>query len=304
MSQGRTISVLNGTSGLNNAVDPVRLKNSKSGRELAVAVDVNIDDTGRISRRRGCTLRLAGSFHSLFSAGEYALAVSGDALTVVNADYTTSSIRNVTPGYKMSYALADDRVYYANGIEKGYVKDRVSYSWVKGEYVGPVSVRELYDPPVGTILQVWNGRMWVAENDLLWFSEPFAYGAFRKASNWFWFPSSIRMVAPVADGLYISDNDQTYFLFGTNPEKASMVVVASYPAIEGTNVSINQGEFGPMDQTGPGLAALWGSTRGLCFGGPGGVFSNLTSKRLVLPSAVRGCACVVDDQKYICTLNG
>jgi hypothetical protein len=64
------------STGLNVVSDPTRIKyDPDSGiSDLQACLNVELDRTGRLSRRKGFSSILAGSMHSVFSAGEYALA--------------------------------------------------------------------------------------------------------------------------------------------------------------------------------------------------------------------------------------
>ena len=118
-------NVFQGTRGLNIKVDPVR---TTAGEDeyvwLSSCLNVDVDDTGRLSRRKGFTLLQAGSWHSLFPCSGYMLGVKGNGLYRINGA-TSVGIRNVTTGNRMSYAKAFDGIreviYYMNGAETGKV---------------------------------------------------------------------------------------------------------------------------------------------------------------------------------------
>ena len=120
----RKFRLFTGSTGLNNKIDPARLRyDSKTGvQELAACVNVEIDDARRVSRRKGCTKRVSGDCHSLWSDGADCMVVKDDALCVLHTDYSTTPIRSVTPGARVSYCQVDNVIYYANGFERGKVK--------------------------------------------------------------------------------------------------------------------------------------------------------------------------------------
>ena len=297
-----TLTILKGTTGLNAKVDPARIKydpNSGIG-ELAVAVNVDIDDTGRISRRKGFTQRVAGSFHSLFSHNGTALCVTGDALSILDAGWTTTPIRNVTVGAKMSYCPVNDKIYYTNGFETGYVFNRLSYAWTASTYVGPTTKRVLSDPPVGKFIEHYKGRIYIAQGDVLWYSEPYHYEAFNLHANFLQFEEPIRMVRAVRDGIFVSTERTIYFLAGERADQGFIKMhVAPYGAFMYSDIKLNGQLLYEQDGT-PVIelsqqdeAALWITEKGVCYGGPDGRFVNITRNKVELPVSLEGCSLII-----------
>lgn len=310
------IRVFTGSTGLNVKIDPVRLKyHPKTGvQELAVAVNVDIDDTGRVSRRKGATKQLSGNCHSPFCDGGDAMIVKDDALCVLHSDYSTTPIRNVTPGARMNYCQVDNVIYYTNGYERGKLKtggefDGASYAWNKpSDYVGPETKRVLSDPPTGTILEYFAGRMWIVQGKNAWYSEPHNLSAFDLADSLLSFEDRVVMIRATIDGLYISTDKRVMFIAGTDPASMSESIVADYPAIEGTDVKFigrafyRKGGTITVTSVGGSLCAIWQAKEGICFGGPEGQFINLTEDKLVLPNALTGAGLVYNG-KYIGNMN-
>ena len=291
-----TVPVLKGSTGLNNKVDPVRLRwNSETGiQELAKAKNVDIDDSGRISRRKGYSKVLdVSDCHSIYNTGDYCVFVHAGALATLERDYSYTNIRNVTVGAKVSYAQVGDKIYYCNGYENGYVKDRVSYSWIGEEYVGPTTTKVFSPPPIGHLLELFSGRIYIAVGDDLWYTEPFSYSWVNLAENFIPFSSKIRMVQGVKDGLWISDSYKTYFLKGTNPKEMGFEIIANYPAIEGTDSK--------AFDLGEEKAIVWTSTEGICVGASGGQFKNITRGKLWYPDSNVGAG-FINDGKYLSIL--
>lgn len=292
----KTVPVLRGSSGLNNKADPVRLRydNETGIQELAVAKDVDIGDTGRISRRKGYLQVLSLSdCHSIYNAGSYCVFVHSDALAILEKDYSYTNIRNVTVGARVSYAQVEDKVYYCNGYENGYVENRVSYPWVGSDYVGPTTTKTFSDPPVGSIVELHSGRIYIAVANVVWYTEPFAYSWVNMAEDFIPFESKVRMIKAVSDGLWVSDSNKTYFLSGKSPKEFEFTVVANYPATEGTACDAFD-----IDES---KAIVWTSTEGICMGLSSGKFKNLTRHKLWYPDSVKGAGLEIDG-KYICAL--
>jgi len=297
----KQLNLFRGAIGINSKVDPARIKyDPETGiEELAAGVNIDISSSKRVGRRKGYTLRLAKAAHSLFSCGEYCLFASGNALCVLEPDYTWSAIRNVTVGARVSYAKIGTDIYYANGYEKGIVRDRVSYGWTAASYVGPATTKVFSDPPVGHLLEVYNGVMLIAQDNVIWYSESFAPSWFDLAKNYVQLGERLTMMKAVQGGIYVSTEKETFAYRGETVKELRQTKVADYPAIEGTAVTASASRIGDGSVT--GIAALWASTKGICFGGPDGNFRNLTERRLDYPFARYGAG-LFRDGKYICLL--
>lgn len=294
------IVVLSSCMGLNNKIDPTRIGfDPESGiSELAVAVNIDIDSSGRVSRRKGYDRVVSGSSHSLFPFGNVCFVVLDGSLSILYPDYSYKALIEVDEG-RMSYCAVGTRVYFANTYEKGYIENEVVYSWEKGNYVGPDTTKELYDPPIGKLLTVWNGRMFIALKEVLWYSEIFNYHAYALGENYVLFQSELRMVRAVRDGLFISTEEETYFLNGSTPKSFSQLKVADYPAVEGTDILVEGSKLGleePGRRLFDGKVAMWASPKGICVGRQDGLFENLTERKLVLPNAREGAGVCIDDR--------
>ncbi len=299
----KPINIFRGSTGLNTLSDPVRIYNRGGIKDLAVAGDVDVMDTGRISRRKGFTSRITGSFHSLFCDGGACCFALGVKLCLLNTDYTYVEIADITADATISYTQINDRIYWCNGYEKGYITNSVNHPWVKGAYVGPDTMRNLSDPPVGTIVEAYKNRLYVVQNNVMWYSEPGAYGAFDLVRGFYMWGTNIRMVRAVTDGLYVSSGNKTYFLKGNSVKEFEQIKVADYPSIAGSDYrfagALN--EEGSIRE-GAGLSVMWMSNEGVCYGGPGG-FKNITLNKIAnFPDGLTGSG-LVHNGRYIGLIN-
>jgi len=305
----RHINIFKSTTGINNKIDPVRLRfDYRTGvSDLAAGVNIDVDDTGRPSRRFGYTATArTESWHSLFSCGSYALGITGNALAVIEADMSRTNLRNVTTGARMSFARdtdgEQDVIYYANGYETGRVINKLSYSWTAGDYVGATSRKEIYDPPIGHLLEIRNLRMFIAEGSTLWHSEPGSLSQFRLAANYFGFPSRIRMVQAVSGGLWISDSENVYFLSGeiapVLQEMPVQVKKCDCPVIEGTAVEAPASRIGIEGLS--GIVTIFTTTRGVCIGSEDGQLIPVSEHKIEIPSGLTGSAVYKDGRYIVC----
>ena len=303
-----TRPVFTGTSGLNTKVDPVRLPVSEGAQVfLSSCLNVDVDDTGRLSRRKGFTLAQSGSWHSLFPCSGYLLGVKSDGLFKFNGA-TSTGLRNVTTGRRMSYTKAFDGkrevIYYANGAEVGkvYADDGLSHTVAVATYVGPTTSRVFTGMPIGEHICVWNGRMYVSNREALWYSERIDFESYRLAKNNVSFPNRVNMLIPLEAGLMIGTAGNILLMSGPNPDEWAYRELAQYGAIEWTDKKATKT---PITVNGAihHNAWLFGTQEGMCAVTEDGQFENKSENFISYPSAIRGGAGIFNG-KYIMNLEG
>ena len=294
------LTLFRGSSGLNNVVDPARLAADENKvTPLAVAYNVDHDLTGRVSRRRGYTQKRSEASHSGFCQGGDCLFVAGSGLYRLAGDYSRELLRgDLTENAPMSYVQVAGRIYYSNGLEKGYVPtggpDR---AWEAAEYQGPTTRKLVHGPVAGHLLSFFDSCVLVAKESVIYRSERFNYGWFRRYG--FVEAQRITLMQPVPGGLFVATPTRTFFYAGESIEALQRRPVAHFGAIEGT-VSACPASLLGLENLG-GTVYLWATTEGLCVGGPGGYFKNLTETTLTYPAAQRGCG-IVHDSRYLALL--
>lgn len=307
---GKLIPIFSGTSGINTKLDPARLRfNPEAGiSELAASVNCDIDDTGRIFRREGTTATIrTEKWKNLFSCGSYGIGTKDDALCIIEPNIVHTAIRNITPYARMSYVRdtdgTQDVIYYCNGYEKGRVISKVSHSWPASSYVGPETRKTFQDPPIGHLLETRSSRMFIGRDNVLWYSEPGAMSLFRLAANYLVFPSRLKMLQAVDEGLWISDSESIYFLGGeimpTALEMPRQTKKADYPAREGTAVKVKGSKIGDGLK---GMVIVFTTEKDICLGTSDGQLLSLTEKKIDLPSGLTGAG-LYKDGKYIVTID-
>lgn len=98
--------------------------------DLQAAVNCDVDNDEGIMTRGGQTLRLSGTYHSLWSRDDVCLIADGASLKRVRATgpgaYALDTVRSdLTIGARLSYWMVNGQVYYANGHQTGVVKQGV-----------------------------------------------------------------------------------------------------------------------------------------------------------------------------------
>lgn len=277
-----TMTLFRGSTGLNTRHDPVRLDLDEDAvkggiRQLARAVNVVVDDTGRVDRVKGFSQLLAGNCHSLFVGIDDVLVVKDDWLCRLAPDFSTAvPLRELSPGMRVSYAEIFGRVYYTNGREQGYVAGGADNVWIMDEYTGPDTDKVFSGPPLGHLLEYQNGHLYVASEDRVYISERFYPGLFWLAGRFLSFEGRVSLLAGVADGMWIGDGRGIYWLAGLDPDAQELAQKTSYSVIEGTACRVPP-EALPYDNlTGAGEVVKVGTAQGLCLLGPSGFFVNET----------------------------
>jgi hypothetical protein len=106
---------------------------SKEGVFLRTVTNADIDNAGRIRRRKGTDLSASGDVHSLWSDNNLCFFRQTTYLKQMFSDYTTRTIRNDIPDndLPMSFLSLNGLVYYSDSQVTGIVVDsgRASRSW-------------------------------------------------------------------------------------------------------------------------------------------------------------------------------
>lgn len=291
-------------SGINNVDDPTRLGPVPGEDRVAVwplvaADNVDIDNTGRLKKRLGYTKMVSLTrAYGLWADGDICLFVYQGTLYGLNTDYTYTSIRSgLLTHERLSYVRANDRVYYSNGTQIGYVDS--SYT---DHALSDPSMTFKYVLPAGKYLEFFRGRLYSAKGPVLSYSDVLS-DYYDNRTNIFQFPSDIKMVLAVHGGLYVSDSEETHFLSGLSPTEMELTDGAPYPAVPHTGVKLNAQYIGTG---GNGDYAIWTSAKGICVGDESGKIVNVTDKRYALGSTYREGAAIFDDTyglyKYVVSL--
>lgn len=287
------------TVGMNNRLDPIEIPYSEEdgASALATADNVRITDSGTIERRQGPVQILSGDFSALYPlVGGEALCVrelsTTSELLRLNRDDSVTGLRSgMTKGQSMFFTRVGPRVYYSNTKERGYVEAGLSRVWPTSTYSGPATTRPFSAAPIGSRIFWYRGRMWVVDDDAVFWSEPYDVGLFDLMKNFVRFATRVTMARPVDDGIYFSDETETSFLPVPegNPAEMSKITVSSVPACEGTDVDVKI-DTKDTQHGNQGMAAMWTSSRGVHLGLNGGVVLDDTRNNMRHDVAKSGAA--------------
>jgi hypothetical protein len=135
-------------------------------------------------------------------------------------------------------------------------------------------------PSPGHALTYFSGRIYIARNDTVFFTEPLRYSLTRPAQGLFMFSDRVELLAATTDGLYVGTQGSVVYLSGTDPYNVSQVAVQSCGPIPRTLAYV------PGERLGVPVARVpvwWGTDGVLVAGLPGGQIKQLTRDRLAVP---------------------
>jgi hypothetical protein len=275
--------------GVNTVEDPVRLSPAVVNREyvypLQSAINVEIDNSYMLKSRSGMTSVLSGSdIHSLWADGANCFFVDGATLKRLNSDYTTVTLAApLAPSQRVSYAPFNDRVYYTNGFQVGYVQGNSAAGI-------PDPLLQFKRPlPAGQLIEYYRGCLYVASGSILYISDPFC-DYYDTRRGYYQFSSVITLLRAVDAGLYVGDTS-VWWVHGESIEDFSRVESYTHSAIIHTDVRVpGQHVLEGID----GNVALWTSASGVCLGDNAGTIINLTEARYSLVQTDRGSAFIRD----------
>lgn len=298
--------------GLKNTISRERL----GPADLVSAVNVDIDDAGQISRRRGYTQVATGNFHSPFNTyyGKVLIVASG-MLSVLHPDY---SVQNIVPIIgsdpsqgepPLAYAQVGGTVYYSGLACSGQIDletlDASPWGSEPDLWLSPVvdptstlpavAGRLLSRPPNATALAYYNGRIYLASGRTLWATDLYSYNFVDKNAGYKFFEAPITMVGAVGDGVYVGTEEGLWFLDGPNWSQMKRRRVMDSPVVPGSMAMI-PGELGNPPQVPPGadtpahVSLMFMTASGVCVGGDGGEVTNITESKFFFPTSVSAAA--------------
>ncbi len=301
--------VLASFSGLKNTVAPERL----TANELETALNVDIDDTGQLRRRRGYDLKIAGSFHSIRELGGKIYGVKDGALGIIRPDYTFFSL-GVTVGLSpVCYAQVDDNVYFSSLDADGVIlPDETIIDWGmtdgQGTWwspvisptatLGAVSGKLLGDPVRASVIEPYKGRIYLAHGKTLWATGLYMYHYVDRTKDFMQFEHEITLLMAMADGLYVGTVAGLYFIQGTmGGFKLQLINESAVLPGSGTWVPANL--VHPQARNGAvptGQAAVFMTSDGIIAGFDGGNCYNITQGQVEFPDGISAAGLFRQDQ--------
>jgi len=169
--------------------------------------------------------------------------------------------------------------------------------------ISPLRTFGLDPAPLGHIVKYYRGRIYVAQDNILWYSEPYQYEHFNLAANYIEFPDRIREVMPVEDGIWIG-SDRLYYLSGEDALTFKRTTKENIKVVEGTSYKIS-GSYVHLDNTPIGYKWLVTTDLGIFILFNQGLVINMTVENVAFEQADSGTAIFIEDSgmnKYLSIL--
>ncbi len=284
--------------GLKNTVTPEKL----SPQDLARALNVDLDDMNQPRRRRGYHKVASGSWHSLFTADDGTVyAVKDGHLGILRPDWSHHSLLDGVPKEKLWYTQVGPQIYFSGRTVAGIIQTEAGEVEAWGDphdiwlspVINPTATlpairgRLLGAPPMATTHAYWNGRIFMAEGRLVWFTELYAYKFVDRTRNFWQFEGEVTMVGAVVDGIYVGTTEGLWFIGGTALQPKRVRVMDS-AVIPGSMVYVpaelaNPPQIPDESDTEVKISILFLTARGYCGGQDSGTCYNYTENKFVFP---------------------
>lgn len=132
--------------------------------------------------------------------------------------------------------------------------------------------------PPGHIVRYHNGRLLVAAGNFVYYSEPYGLALHNPARGYIPFQGRVTVLEPLRDQVFVVA-DQTYALRGKDIDKAELIPLVPYGAVEGTSVRDMKTE-----------QVWWFSDRGLVMTNGEGNITNVQEKNIAVDPAAVGAS--------------
>lgn len=284
--------------GIKNTVSEERLLPG----ELARALNIDIDDMGQVRRRRGHTRVADGSYHSMKQIGARTFVVKDGELGLLNPSYAFYPIAPASPN-EVGYTSVGDTVFYSSADVSGKIlSDGSRVDWGQREdgtamwsspvkrptdTLGAIKGKLLGSPPQASLLAAWNGRIYMAHDNVLWATELYQFDYVDKTRNYLQFEKNITVLEAVDDGLYVGTEDGLNFLSGTFGKGMVRKSIMAAQVIRGSSVLVPGDDTkAVMDRGGAaGDAIMMMTDQGIVTCLSGGTVINATKGKVVFPAA-------------------
>lgn len=275
--------------GMNNVDDPSSVgkrydpATRKTYFECVLMQNVDMDNDGGFSTRLGRTVVLAGNYRSGWSDGVKSFVVKGSSLYSFNGTTETlvTALSNSTN--PVVFTPVNDVVVYSNGIDFGVIENGIAYTI-------PIPTEAFKEKMIpGNVLAFMPPVLLVGVGDTVYRSDPLRCDQMDRQNNLFAkFRDEALLILPVDDGCYVITVNDTWWFGGTFDDENSQRLIADYGGVKGTGV-ITTGEKIKVSQL-AGTVAIWLSKQGICVGGNGGHFINLSSGKASFDCGESGSA--------------
>lgn len=257
---------------------------------LRMANNVDIDSQGMPSRRDGILRQiLSGQWHSLWSdEGSLGFGVKDGNLVSILPDWSVSTILSSVGPSRMAYVKIDDRVFFSNASQKGYIRAGVAHGF-------PETDRPLRKVMVGgDLLEYHGGRLLAAQGPVIYCSIPYTPTEMDSRKCKFQPMGRVGMIKSTGDGLYVGTDQRILWYpgdpFDSREDEVIQAGVKPYSGVTISDLKVQGVELGKC--------VLFHTTVGAFLGIPGGKVIDLTSEHYAIQDVEDGAALIRSDKGY------
>jgi len=281
--------IIYGFNGINNRVPAERIRTmpGESGLvDLAAAVNVDLDDSGKPSLRPGFALfqPITGAHDGFAAYGACVYVKGGILYRFVPETKVSTPLIGVGSDNRMVYCAAAGRIFFSNSTVIGEVRDGIAALF------GITSVPFKAQLPAGQAIGHHKARLYSAVGNVLWVSDVKPLSRVDLRHGFKQFPDPIRVIAPGPEGVYVGTDKAIFYGQGGNPLKMPMVKVASCGA---KNIPVQYWDADTVKGLQiTGSFPVFVTDDGACMGLPQGQIYNITDERYVMPAGTTGASMV------------
>jgi hypothetical protein len=211
--------------GLDNQHDPQEV----GGEGLVVAANVDIMDDFAVRRREGYTASsLTGtSLHSMWSnaAGSYGFIVDGDALIGLDTSLNQTAVGTLPSVDPVNYCEVNEATVVLSTSATRYV---VNNAFVTPTVPTGLDSETEFKALITTLgggndLCYFNGRLYVARDDGLHFSDAYNIGTYDTRDYHLPTGFTVQKIASARDGIWVGGSDRIVFLSGMSPKEFQFI---------------------------------------------------------------------------------
>ena len=259
--------------------------------DFAVCENVDLDETGRVTRRAGLVVIDVTAYKNVFRHDGVTYGVKNGELGVIDNGFTPL----VGVGAPVCYEAVDDALYWVAGNSNGILRDRKLFTWKANDasaqsVVNPFGIdfaqkQGYMEPPAASQMLFYNGRMYYGCGEFLLYSEPYDF-AYLEPENFIAVGAPITTLSRVSTGIFVGTTKETLYLHGGDAGESEMKPVAS-KALDGAYTYI-PGHTLPEKLRVDYPVPVWATSQGVVAGLVDGHVLNLTADRLVFPASSKG----------------
>lgn len=259
--------------------------------DFAVCENVDLDETGRVTRRAGLVVIDATAYKNVYRHNDVTYGVRNGELGVIDNGFTPL----IGVGAAVCYEVVDDHLYWIAGNSHGILRNRELLPWVANAESAKGVVNALnidfgpkqgyVEPPAATQMLFFNGRMYYACGEFLLYSEPYDF-AYLEPENFIPVGAPITTLSRVSSGIFVGTSKETLYLHGGDAHDFEMKPVAS-KALDGAYTYI-PGHALPEKLRVDYPVPVWATSQGITAGFVDGHILNLTADKLVFPVSSKG----------------